>query len=381
MVGIGSCAGHLGPTDLPPIVGHKSAHTGVDLVLHLLDPEQVRGNQAGFGQNFVGRHQNGRAGNDHGARAKSACAIRHPAGVALDQLNAIERHTQGGGQQLRKGGDMGLAMAVRAAQHHQAAVGRHADFGRVKKARAGPKGARIAGWRHARAFYKVANPKAAQQAPLLRGLPPLGKAGVVCQHQRLVKQAHKVAAVINRPQRCGVGHVLPADKVFAPQLKAVHAGLHSGRFHQPLEHKAGLGPPGAAVGVGGHGVGEHGVHLGKNGRDFVGARHHGRVHRGGHSRPHGGDISAQGGMREHAQAQDVALCVQRHLGVGAVVAGLVVADKGLAAGGHPFERLPQLQAGPGQDGFFRVELAFGAKAAAHVGGNHADGTLAQTELL
>jgi hypothetical protein len=62
---------------------------------------------------------------------------------------------------------MGLAVAVRAAQHHQAAVGRHADFGRVKKARPGPKVARIAGWRHARAFYKVANAKAAQQAPLL----------------------------------------------------------------------------------------------------------------------------------------------------------------------------------------------------------------------
>ena len=67
--------------------------------------------------------------------------------------------------------------------------------------------------------------------------------------------------------------------------------------------------------------------------------------------------------------------------MGGVVARVVVADKGFAAGRNPLERLFQLARGPGEHDLLGVVLAFSAEAAADVRRDHAHRVFRQVQLL
>ena len=82
-------------------------------------------------------------------------------------------------------------------------------------------------------------------------------AGVVGQLGRLVRRGLVVARVVHQPAEGGVGELLGLDEVAPPQLHRVEPDLGGQRVHGPLDGVGGLGPAGAAVGVGRRHVREH----------------------------------------------------------------------------------------------------------------------------
>ena len=82
-------------------------------------------------------------------------------------------------------------------------------------------------------------------------------AGVVGQLGRLLRRAQVVARVVDQAAERGVGELLGLDEVALAQLQRVHPDLGGQRVHGPLDGVGGLGPAGAAVGVGRRHVGEH----------------------------------------------------------------------------------------------------------------------------
>ncbi len=98
------------------------------------------------------------------------------------------------------------------------------------------------------------------------------KLRVLRQLERAVERAGVVARVVGEADGGGVRELL--DEVPAPHLGRVDAELVGDLVHQPLEAVGGLGPAGAAVGVGGRGVRERLVDRDRDVRDRVRARHH-----------------------------------------------------------------------------------------------------------
>jgi hypothetical protein len=81
------------------------------------------------------------------------------------------------------------------------------------------------------------------------------------------------------------------------------------------------------------------------------------------------------------QCQEMPLAVERKLGMGEMVACLVVGDKALRPRGGPAHRTAQAARRPGDQPLLGVDLAFVAEAAAHIGRDHAQLALGDAELL
>ena len=77
----------------------------------------------------------------------------------------------------------------------------------------------------------------------------------------------------------------------------------------------------------------------------------------------------------------MAVGVERKLGMGEVVAGLIVGEEAFGPARDPSHRASEPPRRPGDNPFLRVELALVAEAAAHVGGDDAQRALGNAELL
>jgi hypothetical protein len=105
--------------------------------------------------------------------------------------------------------------------------------------------------------------------------------------------------------------------------------------------------------------GAEGVHAVEEGAVEVG-RYRGRE---------GREIRAQIGGGLHAEAQELAVAGQRHLGIGDVIPPVSVGLERLAAARRPADGPLDLPGRPGADRLLVVEEDLGAEPAAHVGGN------------
>ena len=149
--------------------------------------------------------------------------------------------------------------------------------------------------------------------------------------------------------------------------------------HQPLDDVGGLGPAGAAIGVDRRGVGEHGRHLAVDRRRRVLAGEQRRVEDGRYARGEGRQVGAHRRGRVHAHGEELAVLVQRQLGVGDVIAPVRVGQKRFAALGGPLERPVDPLRRPDQRGLFGIEIDLRAEAAADVGRDDAHLVLRQAE--
>ena len=142
------------------------------------------------------------------------------------------------------------------------------------------------------------------------------------QLQRLLGGLLVVAAVVLEPGGRGEGELLGLDPVLPAQLQRVHVQLDGELVHDPLDRERRLGPAGAAVGVGGHLVGEDALAVEAVGRELVDAD----VHEGAedrHARADQAQVGAHVGEDAAAQALDVALAVGRDVDVLDLVAAVV----------------------------------------------------------
>ncbi len=272
---------------------------------------------------------------------------------------------------------MALAVAVAAGEDGDLAGRVHAHFAGLEQPGARAQGAGDAARRDAAGLDvgRVAD----------AALEPLGRAGRLARleagdvgeldralHRRLV-----VAGVVGQADRRRVGEGL--DEVAPAQFGRVDAELARRGLDDALHRVGGLGPAGAAVSVDRRGVGEHRVDGAADLRRRVLAGEQRRVQDGRHRGREGAEVGTQVGGGVDAQAEELAVLVQRQFGGGQVVATMGVGEEGLRALGGPLDRPTQLLARPDQRRLLAVEEDLAAEAAADVGCDDAHLVLGNAE--
>ena len=214
---------------------------------------------------------------------------------------------------------------------------------------------------------------------LLAAGPARLEPGPVHLLQRRVQHLAEVAAVIGLLHRRHVRHGRRRHHVAAAQLHPVNPGLERGGVNQPLDDVVALRPPGAAVGVHWHRVGEHADHVGVDRLEAIDAGQHlGARHRRDHRRVVG-QVGAHVGDVAYPHRQELAVLVQRDLTLHDVVAAVRVGQERLAALAGPLHRTAQLAGGVAGQRVLGVQEQLHAEAAAHVGRDDAEPVLGHVE--
>ena len=220
---------------------------------------------------------------------------------------------------------------------------------------------------------------AAQLAARACRLPPRGEAGHVGQLERGLHVGAELAAVVRHAERRLVGHGARGNDVAPAQLDRVGAELAGRVVDEPLDDVGRLRPAGAAIGGGRVGVAQHAEHLHVGGGDRVDADQRDDVAEGGQQIAVGRHVGADVGQRRHAQRQELAVGIQRQLGVGHVVARVLVGGNRLAPLAPPLHGAAELARGPQDEAMLGILPALGAEGAADVAHDHADGVLRHLE--
>ena len=197
------------------------------------------------------------------ARTVGSAAPRHAPRVALDDREMRHGQLEFAREDLRVGGLVALAVAVRADAKLDRLVGAHAHFA-------------VFVGRPARHLDVVGEPDPAQPAVPPRGRAPLLEAvpaGLVLRDRH---RARIVAAVVDRARGRAVGILAGLNGIAPAQLDAVDPHLGCRDVQQPLDQVDGLRLPGAAIGRNGRGVGEGHLDQRMQGRNPVIAGLHAR---------------------------------------------------------------------------------------------------------
>src|SRR5881409_48825 len=181
------------------------------------------------------------------------------------RTDIVHRNPQAVGDDLGKGRFEPLAMRARACEH--------GDLAR----RLDPHGGALPagdgcglGRADARGLHegREADPEV---APVVaRAALEVAKALVVDHRQRPVERRLVLARVVDEARRGAVRELLGADQVAPTDLGRVEAARARDGVHSPLEQVRRLRPPGAAIGGGGHRVGEDAGELVARGRNEIG---------------------------------------------------------------------------------------------------------------
>ena len=135
-----------------------------------------------------------------------------------------------------------------------------------------------------------------------------------------------------------IRHRLGPDEIAPAQFLRRDPEPARGVVDQPLDRIGRLRPPGAAIGVDRHGVGEHALDPDMDRRDRVDAAVHDRARDGRDLRREIRQIGAHIGDDLDIERQKAQLLVERQFEPGDVVAALRVGHEGVGALGGPFDR-------------------------------------------
>ena len=279
-----------------------------------------------------------------------AAARGDPCGVVRDVVDAVERHPEPFGDELRKARLVALPRGHR--PHHQLdpALGQDRDLGALA--------------RHPRGDLDIVGDTdpAPFAAPPRLGSP--GREAVpVGERQPGRHRRRVVAAVIGEARRVGEGLGGGRDQVAAAQFGRVDAEPVGRQIDQPLDDEDRLGPAGAAIGRGRHGVGDGAAAAEMDGRDRVDVGHQADALL---QWPERRRMPAEIAEVRAADGEETPLGVERQLGRDGQIAALPVAEKRVAALAGPFDRPPDEARRPGKQRIFRVEQIARAEIAAHV---------------
>ena len=150
-------------------------------------------------------------------------------------------------------------------------------------------------------------------------------------------------------------------------------------MHEPLDDVGRLGTASPAIGIDRRRVRERCRHLGVDGGRRVLAGQQRRVEDRRDARGERRQVRAHRSGRVHAHREELAVLVERELGVRHVVASVRVGEEALAPLGRPLDRAVDALRRPHHRRLFGVEVDLRAEAAADVGRDHADLVLGQAE--
>src|ERR1700722_18312576 len=94
----------------------------------------MSGDQSGFFDNLPGGHLQRGAAHGDTARTERTGSIGHIVGIALDDSNVADRHTELRVEDLRHAGGVSMAVAVRSKTGVDGSVRFERDAGRLEKA-------------------------------------------------------------------------------------------------------------------------------------------------------------------------------------------------------------------------------------------------------
>ncbi len=196
------------------------------------------------------------------------------------------------------------------------------------------------------------------------------KPGQSAFSQRHVEGAGEIAAVDGAAHLGGVGEV--AHEVALAHLDGADAESLGRALHQALHDVVGLGPAGAAVGVGRRRVGEAGLDREIQDRHVVSAADDlaAAVDRQARAVLRNIGTDVQDGLGAHGE--DLAIGVEGQLRVVDLVAAVVVGHEGLAAVAVPLDRALELARRVDGHHQFGIALAAHAEAAAGVVGHQVE---------
>ena len=207
----------------------------------------------------------------------------------------------------------------------------------------------------------------------------LGAKLLVTHHlQRLVQRALVVAAVIGQPGGHRQREIVGLGEVLAAHLHRVHVQLTRDQVQGPLDHQRGLGPAGAAVGVGGDLVGEAAGGTEFHGRNLVAPADHQARQR----RQSGGEELQVGARIQQGvvgDAQDGAVLLYRGFHRPHLSASVDRRLDVLAPSLDPLHRALELHRQVGQQRLLAVDVQLAAEAAAHLRGDDADAVFREPE--
>ena len=244
------------------------------LVRHVLlvGLEQVRGDLLRLLLDLLGRHVDRRCADGTAAAAVAAHPERHLAGVAVDDVDVVDRNLQFVGDDLRERRLVALAVRMRAGEDRHLPGRMDADVRALVQARLRPERARHRRRREPTRLEVGGEADAEVPALFARRLLLTTERLVVEDLQGLVEGAGVVAAVVEQRDRRLVRELVGRDEVLAPDLDRIHPQLARRQVDEPLDHIRGFGPACAAVRVHRRGVREDARHLTVDGGRGVRAR-------------------------------------------------------------------------------------------------------------
>ena len=152
-----------------------------------------------------------------------------------------------------------------------------------------------------------------------------------------------------------------------------------GEIDKALDDVGRLGTPSPAICVDRRRIREHAVHLGMDRRNAIHARQQRPVQVGGHAGREEREIRAEIRDRAHAEAEHVAVGIERELGVSHVIASLRVGEETLTTCRRPLHRASDLLRRPREYAFLGIDEDLGAEAAADIGRDDAELVLGNAE--
>src|SRR5271157_2514518 len=231
--------------------------------------EQVGGNLLSLAHHFVDRLDESRAADRERARGVGAHAKRDLVRVAVDDVDHLDGYAELTGYHLCKGRLVALAMAVCAGEYGDASGRMNTNLCRLVETGACTELAGEHRRRHCASLDICGDTNAAELAMSGRFLTALLEPGIISSLQRHIEGGEIVAAVISKRDRRLIRVGVTRDEVAAAQLGRIDPHLTRSRIDETLDNVACFGPPGAAIGIYRHSVGEYPLDLDVDGRGRV----------------------------------------------------------------------------------------------------------------
>ncbi len=186
------------------------------------------------------------AGKPHRARGMRAAAFLDDVGVALVDVDVVERHAEPFRHALRERGLVALPAGQRADHDVDPALRMHGDVGALARIAAG-------------GFEVTAKPDAAQPLALARLGAALLESLPIAELHRAIHHRAIGAVVVGDALRVLVGKRRRRNEIAPAQRDAIEAVLLRGFVDQPLDDVNDFRPAGAAIGRRAHRGRQHGA--------------------------------------------------------------------------------------------------------------------------
>ena len=219
--------------------------------------------------------------------------------------------------------------------------------------------------RAAGSLHEARHADAAQPAALRRCISAHGEVRMVGSNDRIIQIGSKPAAVDYCAERLSIRKL--GHEIAPPQIDRIKAAAACGLVDQSLDHVVHFGLAGATVGVDGHGVGEHALHVHEDGGNDVAAAHRVRRCIGGTARTARRQIGAEIGNCGNIQCQKASFRIQCKPRARDVVAALRGGDEILRPLADPFDRSAQRAGRPKQHHPLGIQRILHAEAATDIG--------------